>query len=411
MGIFTRKKKAGSSETISLIQGLNSSFQTFGTNITKSDVVRICIDRVASQCAKLKPRYIKKLDNNTISEQVGKLTFILHHKPNPLMTPYQFIYKTISLLLINENAFIYPMYDKFTLEIKGLYPLKPTIVEPVEASDGSYFLRFYFVDGSNYLLPYENIIHLKLFYGANDIFGGLSSNGDHEALLKTIQINDNVLQGVDNAIKSSFQIKGLLKMNGMLSDKDKLKQLDSFNETLNTAVNKKGSSIIPIDLKSEYTPLESDPKIVDKEVLDFLQSKILDYFGVSVPIFTNKYTEVDFNSFYESTIEPLAIQLSEAFTNGLLTENEIERGEEIIFYSERLQYASWNTKVQAIEKLMGLGIMSLNESRSLLGLEPVEGGDKRLQSLNYVDASKANEYQLKKKEGEKDENSEGDKNC
>ena len=43
---------------------------------------------------------------------------------------------------------------------------------------------------------------------------------------------------------------------------------------------------------------------------------------------------------------------------------------------------------------MGLGIMSLNESRGLLGLEPIEGGDKRLQSLNYVDASKANTYQV-----------------
>ena len=58
---------------------------------------------------------------------------------------------------------------------------------------------------------------------------------------------------------------------------------------------------------------------------------------------------------------------------------------------------------------MGLGIMSLNESRALLGLEPVEGGDKRLQSLNYVDASKANLYQVnqddssKVKEDNKDE--------
>ena len=45
---------------------------------------------------------------------------------------------------------------------------------------------------------------------------------------------------------------------------------------------------------------------------------------------------------------------------------------------------------------MGLGILSLNESRSLLGFEPIEGGSKRLQSLNYVDADKANEYQLDK---------------
>lgn len=156
----------------------------------------------------------------------------------------------------------------------------------------------------------------------------------------------------------------------------------------------KGSSIIPIDLKSEYIPLQVDPKLIDKVTLEFLQSKVLDYFGVSVPIFTNKYTEDEYNSFYKSTIEPLAIQLSEAFSLGLLTENQLERGEEIIFYSERLQYASWNTKVTAIEKLMSLGIMSLNESRALLGLEPVEDGDKRLQSLNYVDALKANKYQV-----------------
>ena len=86
--------------------------------------------------------------------------------------------------------------------------------------------------------------------------------------------------------------------------------------------------------------------------------------------------------------------MGEAFSLGLLTHNQLKNGEEIIFFSERLQYASWTTKVGAIEKLMGLGIMSLNESRAILGLEPVEGGDKRLQSLNYVDASKANKYQV-----------------
>ena len=48
--------------------------------------------------------------------------------------------------------------------------------------------------------------------------------------------------------------------------------------------------------------------------------------------------------------------------------------------------------------------MSLNESRALLGLEPVENGDKRLQSLNYVDATKANEYQV----GKGDENESND---
>ena len=62
-------------------------------------------------------------------------------------------------------------------------------------------------------------------------------------------------------------------------------------------------------------------------------------------IFSSNYSEDEFNSFYEQTIEPLAIQMSEAFSLGLLTDNEIMRWRKSSFYSERLQYASWNTKV------------------------------------------------------------------
>ncbi|MBM7453807.1 HK97 family phage portal protein [Acholeplasma morum] len=391
-----RKKKEGSTSTFQLLNQNNTFFTPFGNNISKSDVVKIAIDRIASQCAKLKPRYIKKANDKTVKEKSGKLSFILKHQPNEVMTPYQFIYMVITTLLMNDNAFIYPMFDGSTGEIKALYPLKPSIVEPIIDSGGSYYLKFSFDSTDSFTIPYENIIHIKRFYHTNQIFGGSSSKGDQEALLKTIQINENVLQGIDNALKSSMQIKGLLKMSAMLSETDKKKQLDSFNEILKESIRNKGSSIIPVDLKGDYVPLTTDPKLIDKDTLEFLQSKILDYFGVSVPIFHSKYTEDEFNSFYEQTIEPLAIQMSEAFSLGLLTQNEIMRGEEIIFYSERLQYASWNTKVTAIEKLMGLGIMSLNESRGLLGLEPVENGDRRLQSLNYVDATKANEYQVGK---------------
>ncbi|MCB9196542.1 MAG: phage portal protein [Flavobacteriales bacterium] len=394
--MFKRKNKQDSVESFKFVNELNLPLTSFGNNISKSDVVKIAIDRIASQCAKLKPRYIKKANDKTVTEKSGKLSFILKHQPNEVMTPYQFIYMVITTLLMNDNAFIYPMFDGSTGEIKALYPLKPSIVEAIIDSGGSYYLKFSFDREESFTIPYENIIHIKRFYHTNQIFGGSSSKGDQEALLKTIQINENVLQGIDNALKSSMQIKGLLKMSAMLSETDKKKQLDSFNEILKESIRNKGSSIIPVDLKGDYVPLTTDPKLIDKDTLEFLQSKILDYFGVSVPIFHSKYTEDEFNSFYEQTIEPLAIQMSEAFSLGLLTQNEIMRGEEIIFYSERLQYASWNTKVSAIEKLMGLGIMSLNESRGLLGLEPVENGDRRLQSLNYVDATKANEYQVGK---------------
>ena len=402
MAIFRRKKKQGSKEPFQLISQLNIPQISFGKNISKSDVVKIAIDRIASQCAKLKPRHIKNENDKTVTDKTGKLSFILKHKPNEVMTPYQFIYKVITKLFIDDNSFVYPMFDDG--ELKGLYPLNPIMVEPIVDGGNNYYLRFQFENKETFIIPYENIIHLKRFYHDNDIFGGSGHKGDQEALLKAININENVLQGVENALRSSMQIKGLLKMNAMLNETDKNKQLSSFNEMLKESIKNKGSSIIPIDLKSEYIPLNVDPKLIDKETLEFLNDKILNYFGVSSPIFSSNYSEDEFNSFYEQTIEPLAIQLSEAFSLGLLTDNEIKRGEQVVFYSERLQYASWNTKVTAIEKLMGLGIMSLNESRALLGLEPVENGDKRLQSLNYVDALKANQYQVGENE---DLNNEG----
>lgn len=402
MAIFKRKKKQGTEQPFKFISELNIPQVSFGTNISKSDVVKIAIDRIASQCAKLKPRHIKNENDKTVTDKTGKLSFILKHKPNEVMTPYQFIYKVITKLFIDDNSFVYPMFDDG--ELKGLYPLNPIMVEPIVDGGNNYYLRFQFENKETFIIPYENIIHLKRFYHDNDIFGGSGHKGDQEALLKAININENVLQGVENALRSSMQIKGLLKMNAMLNETDKNKQLSSFNELLRESIKNKGSSIIPIDLKSEYIPLNVDPKLIDAETLEFLNDKILNYFGVSSPIFSSNYSEDEFNSFYEQTIEPLAIQLSEAFSLGLLTDNEIKRGEQVVFYSERLQYASWNTKVTAIEKLMGLGIMSLNESRALLGLEPVENGDKRLQSLNYVDALKANQYQVGESE---DLNNEG----
>ena len=409
--IFKRKKKvvAPVNYDAQLFKTTLNLFQDFGDNINASDIVKICIDRIATHSAKLKPRYVKTEEDKTVQEKKGNLAYLLKYQPNPLMSPYDFIYRVVTLLYLNNNAFIYPVYDKDTYELLELWPLKPNSVEALKDKSGALYLRFYFTDKKSFTLPYESIIHLRRFYGTNDIFGGSGAISDHSALLKTIKINDSVLQGLDNAIRTSFQIRGLLKINGMLNEKDKQAQKAEFENALKESIGDGGSSIVPVDLKADYVPLTVDPKLVDSATLSFLQKKIITYFGVSDAIFDNKFNENEYNAFYEGVIEGIAISLSEAFSKALLTRGQLERGEQIIFYSERLQYASWNTKVQAIEKLMGLGILSLNESRALLGFEPIEGGNRRLQSLNYVDADKANDYQLqpivlqpKKKEDPKD---------
>src|SRR5690625_2713027 len=151
MAIFRRKKKQGSQEPFKFISELNIPQVSFGTNISKSDVVKIAIDRIATQCAKLKPRHIKMENNKTVTDQTGGLSFILKHKPNEVMSPYQFIYKVVTKLFIDDNAFVYPMFENG--ELKGLYPLNPIVVEPVVDNYNNYYLRFQFETKETFMLP------------------------------------------------------------------------------------------------------------------------------------------------------------------------------------------------------------------------------------------------------------------
>ena len=80
------------------------------------------------------------------------------------------------------------------------------------------------------------------------------------------------------------------------------------------------------------------------------------------------------------------MQLSQEFTR--------KAGAEITFTAERLEFSSAATKIKLLHEAAPLGLMTLNEARELLALPPVTDGDTRLQSLNYVSADKANQYQL-----------------
>ena len=164
--IFKRKKKvvAPVNYDAHVFKSTLNLFTDFGDNINASDVVKICIDRIATHAAKLKPRYVKTQDDQTVQERKGNLAFLLKFQPNPLMTPFDFIYRVVTLLYLNNNAFIYPVYDYETYELKELWPLKPNSVEALRDESGALFLRFYFSDKKAFTLPYESLIHFRRFY-------------------------------------------------------------------------------------------------------------------------------------------------------------------------------------------------------------------------------------------------------
>jgi hypothetical protein len=168
--------------------------------------------------------------------------------------------------------------------------------------------------------------------------------------------------------------------------------------------------IIALDQKMSYEPITTSPPTVDDKQLLAAKTKIYDYLGVSEKIVNSSYSEDDWAAFYESTIEPLAVQLSLEFTRKIFSDREQAFGNSIIFESGRLQFSSNNTKVNLIKELVPFGVLTINQALEILNLPSVEDGDKRLQTLNVVDASGANQYQLgagsapkQEKEGADDE--------
>ena len=102
-----------------------------------------------------------------------------------------------------------------------------------------------------------------------------------------------------------------------------------------------------------------------------------------------------FEAFYSQVLEPLVIKFSQAFTQKMFTPRERGFGNKIEFYTEDLVFLTMSQRIEMIKDLSPTGALFENEKRRALGLKPLpELEGKRYMSLNWIDADKANQYQV-----------------
>ena len=407
MGLFDKvfgNKQAqintGNKTSFKFMDTYNAQFSGFGSNIYASDTVRACIHSIASNVAKLKPVHIRRIDKE-ISNVHDNIEKLLQLKPNAYMSAYDMLYKTITNLYNSNNAFIYIDKDE-NENVIGFYPINYSNIEILEDTKGNLYAKFLFRSGKPVVLPYEQLIHLRRFYNTNDIFG----ESNEIALLPTLELINTTNQGIIHAVKSSAKLRGLLKFTSTLRPEDMKKQRDVFmSDYMN--INNDGG-VAAVDSKMDYQELKSDNKLIDDKQMKFIEEKVYKYFNTNEKIVTSNYTEDEWDAFYESVIEPIAIQLSLEFTSKLFSDREKGFGNEIVFEANRLQYASMKSKISLIKELAPLGMFTINECREIFNLAPVDGGEIRLQTLNVVNANKADQYQIGDDAGKGGDNGNGE---
>ena len=420
MGLFDRIFRKGPKETkyAKMLSGSIPIFSQFGSNIYASDVVQQVLKCIVDELKKLQPTHIR--DNNGDPEPVkGNIQSILDN-PNPLMTSSEFLEKVCWLLLMNYNVFIIPTYytwtewttdesgDPIMIErrrYEALWPIKPNEVDFIEDVTGTLYVKFYFDDGSTTVLPYSDVIHVKYNYSVNDFMGGNQfGEPDHNAILKTLELNHTLLQGVAKAMKASYAVNGIVKYNTMLDDGKTEQAIKDFERRLLRSE----SGILPIDLKTDVNMFNKQVALVDKDTLEFVDSKILRFWRVPLCILSGDYTPQQYEAFYQGCLEPIIISISQAFTKKMFTQRQISFGNKIKLYPKELIFMTMDQTLRMIEVLSPTGGLYENEKRTALGLRPdPELVGQRYVSLNWINANDASTYQV----GKPNTQEEGDPNA
>lgn len=391
MSVFDRlfrKQSKAVVKTAQMISEPTGVFTAYSGDAYSNDIYRGAVDAIARNVGKLKGAHVIRYADHEKVDGDCKLNRLLQVRPNPFMSAYDLLYKVATHYFLFNNAFVFLERDHRG-DLTGIYPVTCTSVQMMTDVSGNLFCFFRFKNGRRVILPYSDVVHLRRNFNSDDLLGD-----DNTALYPALELAHTQNEGIISGIKAGANIRGILKYTQIMAPEKLKEEKEAFIADYLQLSNEGG--IVALDQKAEYTPIESKPVILTAEQTQEVKKKIYSYLGISESIVNSSYTEDEFAAFYESTIEPFAVALSLEFTAKVFTDREQAFGNSIMFESGRLQFTSNATKVNLVREIMPLGLLSINQALEILNLPAIQGGERRLQTLNVVDAENATAYQMQK---------------
>ena len=383
MGFLSNLRKKGQieqaiNEYFQLMNGYVPRFTTFEGGIYEMELTRAAVHSFATHVSKLHPE-IKGNGHENIER-------VLQYRPNALMDTKKYLYRLATVLMVDNTAFIAPVYDE-KLNIIGFYPLDTSKIN-ITLGNGQKYVVYDFGNGNRGAIEIEQAGIMTQFQYHDELFG--ESNKPLKPTMDLIHANN---QGIIEGVKQSASIRFMGKLSQVLKPTDIEAERKRFVESNLSTMNNGG--VLLYDQKYEdVKQITSSPFVVDDKQMAQIKESVFDYFGTNEKILRNQFTSDEWNAYYEGKIEPFAIEASLVHTNMLFNDVEVASGNEVIFSANRLQYMSNKEQLEMITALFDRGFLSQNEGREILNLAPIENGDTYYIRKEYCSKDMLEEIQM-----------------
>ena len=380
-------------------------------NVYSSDAINNAIDRIATETSKVKIRSIVEKEGQ-ITVQNDDISRLFRFHPNPLQTTSDFLSCLVWMRMRYNNVFVYPQFEWVTdtlgqkhKKFEAFWILKPLEFELGTDESGKVWqIQFTLSDGEEYIFPYEDIIHLKWRRGTNLFKGGGNDYGwpDTDDVTKSVSALSSTIEGLPKAIASSLQVKGVYNVKSLLDRT----RMDEQRKNFEAHILDSNMGMIVTDLGGEFTPVNMTQPTIGEGLVKFMKSGITQRYGVSDAIADGDFTSEQHDAFYQQCIEPFMLDFEQEFSAKCFTKREQDIGHRVRGYIDHLRYMSVKEKQEMAKIAFNTAMMDINGVLDMFGLDPIEGGDRRLQSLNYVNSNIVDQYQQDRVSGSSQQNTE-----
>lgn len=369
-----------------------------GANISKnnvlknSDIIYACVNLISSTIAKMSINLFEEDAEGSKSKVSNDITYLLKIRANENTSAIDFIQGLISSMLVYGNGYA-------LIETRRGVPVALRLLDSSKTSLKKVGKKYYVqttIDNEQRTLSYNEVIHIK----------DLSTDGiEGISRIDTLKnkLNNNTL--ADEKIGKMYEkegqsnIKGVLNLATELSNEAKKRLKTGFNNVLNSDE----SGIAVLDSGMTFTQMNRNTGIMDTDFINSLKLNkevIAMTFNVPMPLLgstdNTSYSNMsEMNRNFIQSLLPLIAKIEQEFNYKLLSKEQSQKMFFKFNFSTALR-GSDSERADFYKKMVEIGAYSINDILDKEDMNLIEHGDGHYRSLNYVDISIADDYQLSK---------------